>query len=232
MSVEKIFQQRFELKESVQFRIKRYNPEKEERAYFENYSVRASESTTVLEGLLLIHETESPSLQIRYSCRMAICGSCGMLINGLPRLACNTRILGLKSKTITIEPLSNFPVVRDLVTGMSGLFAKHKSIKPYLIRKDTAEQENPTKEFRQPEQDWTVTPSTHIALLAACVWQLVPRPPLTYFSLVHSQWDKCTDIMQIPGTKVQLKGKLSWIPNMASGVVTLQDLALMCARRV
>jgi len=170
LKTDKLFQERFELKGSVDFKIKRCNPEKGETPHFETYSVRASESTTVLEGLLLLHETECKSLQVRYSCRMAICGSCGMLINGLPRLACNTRILGLKSNIVTIEPLPNFPVVRDLVTRMSSLFAKHKSIKPYLIRKDAQEQENPTREFYQKERELdSFAQFTHCITCGLCV---------------------------------------------------------------
>jgi succinate dehydrogenase / fumarate reductase, iron-sulfur subunit len=170
LNVEKTLQERFELKENVQLKIKRYNPEDGKKPHFETYSLRVSESTTILEGLLLLHESECPSLQIRYSCRMAICGSCGMLINGLPRLACNTRILELKSKIIAIEPLPNFPVVRDLVTGMSGLFAKHKDIKPFLIRNDIQEQENPTKEFYQPERELdSFAQFTHCVTCGLCV---------------------------------------------------------------
>ncbi|MFI5421366.1 MAG: succinate dehydrogenase/fumarate reductase iron-sulfur subunit [Nitrososphaerales archaeon] len=168
MSIENKFQERFELKDSVELRIKRQNPK--EDPHLETFSVRASESTTILEALLFLHETECPSLQIRYSCRMAICGSCGMLINGLPRLACNTRILGLKSKKVTIEPLPNFPVVRDLVTQMSGLFDKHKKVKPFLIRKDTVEQENPQKEFHQSESELdSFAQFTHCVTCGLCV---------------------------------------------------------------
>ena len=100
-----------------------------------------------------MHESEDSTLQVRYSCRMAMCGSCGMLINHLPRLACNTKVLDLKSDTVVLEPLPNFPIVRDLVTESSGLFAKHRSVNPFLIRGDVKEQENPTVEFPQSAEE-------------------------------------------------------------------------------
>ena len=143
----------FTPKKSLELRVKRFNPEKDKESHFDSYTVFASESMTVLEALLSIHETEDSTLQIRYSCRMAMCGSCGMLIDHLPRLACSTKILDLRTDKITIEPLPNFPIVRDLVTEAGGLFSKHLSVKPYLMRRDSREQENPTKEFRQPQSE-------------------------------------------------------------------------------
>ncbi|MFP3205670.1 MAG: 2Fe-2S iron-sulfur cluster-binding protein [Metallosphaera yellowstonensis] len=70
--------------------------------------------TTVLELLLKIREEQDPSLVLRYSCRMALCGSCGMIINGRPRLACLTKMKDL-DELIRIEPLKNVGTIRRLV---------------------------------------------------------------------------------------------------------------------
>jgi len=63
---------------------------------------------------------------------MASCGSCGMKINGIPRLACYTKVSELEGSTITVEPLANFPHIRDLVTDFSQFFAHHHNLQPYL----------------------------------------------------------------------------------------------------
>ncbi len=136
----------------VKIRIKRYNPESK-KIWWQEYDVPIIEGMTVLDALLYIKENIDSTLAIRYSCRMGICGSCGMLINGVPRLACYTQIGMLGTKTIVIEPLPNFPVIRDLATDFTLFFEKHRIVKPYLIRRDKYEQENPVREYRMlPEE--------------------------------------------------------------------------------
>jgi len=108
---------------------------------------------TVLDGLNWIKEHKDSTLSWRSSCRMGVCGSCGMFINGLPRLACNNQIIHLHSDRIVIKPLPNYDVVRDLVPDLDSLLKKHKAVKPYLIRKDRMEQDHPTGEYFQSEQE-------------------------------------------------------------------------------
>lgn len=76
-----------------------------------------------------------------------------MKINGLPRLACYTQIAELGDGPITVEPLEHYPLVRDLVTDYHGFFAKHQSIKPYLIRLDVSEQETSEAEYVQSQRE-------------------------------------------------------------------------------
>lgn len=108
---------------------------------------------TVLDALIHAKEHLDHSLAIRFSCRMATCGSCGMKINGRPMLACYTQISELNTDKIKIEPLDNCPVIRDLVTDFEAFFSHHESISPYLIRKDAPEQENPSKEYLQKPKE-------------------------------------------------------------------------------
>jgi succinate dehydrogenase / fumarate reductase iron-sulfur subunit len=88
--------------------------------------------TTVLDALLYAKEHLDSSIAIRYSCRMASCGSCGMKINGIPRLACYTKISELGTHTITCEPLPNFPLIRDLVTDFQQFFNHHRNMQPFI----------------------------------------------------------------------------------------------------
>ena len=89
---------------------------------------------TVLSALLYAKEKLDHSIAIRFSCRMACCGSCGMKINGLPRLACYTQVNELGEGPITVEPLAHYPLVRDLVTDFDGFFEKQGSVKSYMVR--------------------------------------------------------------------------------------------------
>ena len=104
---------------------------KPEKSY-DSYHVPVSRWTTVLDALLYVKERLDSSVAIRFSCRMASCGSCGMRINGIPRLACYTKISELSTDTITCEPLPNFPLIRDLVTDFQQFFNHHKKIQPYI----------------------------------------------------------------------------------------------------
>jgi succinate dehydrogenase / fumarate reductase iron-sulfur subunit len=108
---------------------------------------------TVLGALLYVKEWLDHSVAIRFSCRMASCGSCGMKINGLPKLACYTQVRELGDGPVTVEPLPHYPIVRDLVTDLQGFFDKHRSVRSYLVRQDHAEQETPTSEYAQSSRE-------------------------------------------------------------------------------
>ncbi len=140
---------------TVIFAILRYNPETDEKPRLQEYTVQVHKGMTVLDGLHWIKENLDPSLVWRSSCRMGVCGSCGMFINGYPRLACNNQILKISNKKLLIKPLPNFDIIRDLVPDLEGFFQKHQSVKPYLIRKDIEEQNLPTGEYFQSQDELT-----------------------------------------------------------------------------
>jgi len=137
----------------VTFKVQRYDPEDGSAPHFQEFTVPSSRGMTVLDGLLYIKENLDSTLAFRTSCRMGICGSCGMLINNYPHLACHTQIEEFNSNTLTIKPLPNQPIIKDLVADLIPMFNVHKSIKPYIIRQDTEETENPTAEFGQLPQE-------------------------------------------------------------------------------
>jgi succinate dehydrogenase / fumarate reductase, iron-sulfur subunit len=138
---------------TVRFEVLRYNPGKDAEPKLRQYVVPVTKGMTVLDGLTWIKEHEDRTLSWRSSCCMGICGSCGMFINGLPRLACNNQIVHLHSDVVVVKPLPNFDIIRDLVPDLESLFAKHRSGNPYLIRKDLAEQNLPTGEYFQSEEE-------------------------------------------------------------------------------
>jgi succinate dehydrogenase / fumarate reductase, iron-sulfur subunit len=137
----------------VVFHVRRFNPEKDRKPHWQKFTVHVTPGMTVLDGLHQIKKEYDLSLAWRYSCRMGVCGSCGMLINGSATLACNTQILNVSDKAITLAPLPNFDIIRDLVPDLEKMFRKHRKIKPYLIRQDHDEVRNPTGEYYQSPKD-------------------------------------------------------------------------------
>jgi len=133
----------------ITFKVQRYNPEKGSPPRLQEFTIPFSRGMTILDGLIYIKENLDSTLSFRTSCRMGICGSCGMLVNNYPHLACHTQVEEFHSDTITIKSLPNQPIIKDLVVDLMPMFNVHKSIKPYIIRKDTEEVENPTAEFSQ-----------------------------------------------------------------------------------
>ncbi len=136
----------------INFHVTRYNPETDSAPYVKVYAVPVREGMTVLEALHYIKDNLDSTLAWRYSCRMGICGSCGMLLNGRPGLACNTQILHIADTDVTVGPLPNFDIIRDLVPDLMSMFEKHRSVSPHVLR-DNAEIDTPNFEFYQtPEQ--------------------------------------------------------------------------------
>jgi len=137
----------------VNFHVTRYNPERDRSIHVRIYRVPVREGMTVLDGLHYIKENLDTSLAWRYSCRMGVCGSCGMLLNGRPTLACNTQILHIATTDLTVGPLPNFKIIRDLVPDLSPMIEKHVAIKPFIVRDREEEINSPEGEFYQsPEQ--------------------------------------------------------------------------------
>jgi succinate dehydrogenase / fumarate reductase iron-sulfur subunit len=130
--IEKKHEKKETVRSSVVLRIYRANRLAGEKAHYDSIEVPVQRWTTVLDALLHAKAYKDPSIGIRYSCRMASCGSCGMKINGIPRLACYTKVSELEGSTITVEPLANFPHMRDLVTDFAQFFAHHHSMQPYV----------------------------------------------------------------------------------------------------
>jgi succinate dehydrogenase / fumarate reductase iron-sulfur subunit len=138
--------------DKVVFKIKRWNPEIG-RFEINIYEIPVYRGMTVLDGLTYIKENIDHTLAFRRSCRMGVCGTCGVIINGKPKLACSTQIIELNSRTIVVEPLKNLPLVRDLIIDHSPFFEKQRKIKPYIIRNDVEEYWNPTREYIQKPEE-------------------------------------------------------------------------------
>ena len=112
----------------------RYTPEQGSPPRTQSYTIPYAEDMVVLDALNYIKNYVDGSLSFRWSCRMGICGSCGMTVNGTPTLTCAAFLRDYYPREIVVEPLANFPVVRDLVIDMRDFMHKLSAVKPWIIR--------------------------------------------------------------------------------------------------
>jgi fumarate reductase iron-sulfur subunit len=120
--------------ESIRLEVQRYRPEAEAEPSLQSYEVPARREWMVLDGLNYIKDEVDGSLSYRWACRMGVCGSCGMTVNGKPVLTCATYLTSLGPGPVRVEPLQGFPVVRDLVVDIQGFVDRLKSVKPWIVR--------------------------------------------------------------------------------------------------
>jgi succinate dehydrogenase / fumarate reductase iron-sulfur subunit len=127
--------------ESFTLRIRRYDPESGEAPYWVEHTIELEPHRSVLEGILQAKGRFDGSIGIRCSCKAAICGSCGVRVNGEPGLACHTHLDKAKRTSkdgvIEIEPMGNMPVIKDLIVDMDAVhWKKIQRVTPWLINKE------------------------------------------------------------------------------------------------
>ncbi|MFQ6068348.1 MAG: succinate dehydrogenase iron-sulfur subunit [Candidatus Bathyarchaeia archaeon] len=126
-----------QVEKTVEFNIHRFNPQYKKH-YVSTYKVPIRKGTTLLDALMYIKDNFDETLAFRHSCRMGVCGSCGVMVNGKPMLACYTQVLHLDSDTLVIEPLQNMPVIKDLIVDIQPFFETYNRIKHVLIKPEEA----------------------------------------------------------------------------------------------
>ncbi len=150
---------------TVELRVLRYDPERDQKPHEERYTVEAGPMDRVLDLLHRVKYEQDGTLTFRRSCAHGVCGSDAMLINGRNRLACKIRVDQLGGKKITVAPLPGLPVMKDLVVDMEGFFAKFRSVQPYLQNEGLV----PERERRQSAEDRAkFDDTTKCILCAAC----------------------------------------------------------------
>jgi succinate dehydrogenase / fumarate reductase iron-sulfur subunit len=135
-------------------KVFRYDPATGGPGHFDRFELRSDDEslTTILDVLIRLQKTQDPSLAFRYACRVSMCGSCGMVINGREGLACKTILADLQGEEVTIRPLNHFPVIKDLVVDMEPFFRKYEegmtffhaareTTEPAIIRPDSRERQ-------------------------------------------------------------------------------------------
>jgi fumarate reductase iron-sulfur subunit len=119
---------------TVTLKVTRYRPERDNAPSTQAYTIPYRQDWVVLDALNYIKDRIDGTLTFRWSCRMGVCGSCGMMVNGVPKLTCAAFLRDYYPHEIRVEPLKNFPIIRDLVIDMSDFLQKLRSVKPWIIR--------------------------------------------------------------------------------------------------
>lgn len=134
--------------ETIRLEVARYRPEQESEPMLQSYDVPYNKDWVLLDALNHVKNEIDGSLTFRWSCRMGVCGSCGMMVNGVPKLTCAVPLTDYRPPApVRIEPLQFFPVIRDLVVDITSFLGKLSSVKPWIIRDDVEAAE--AAEYRQ-----------------------------------------------------------------------------------
>jgi succinate dehydrogenase / fumarate reductase iron-sulfur subunit len=163
--------------EQYTLKVRRFKPESGDGPYWEQFDVELDPTLSVLDGLLQAKDRDDGSLSVRCSCRAAICGSCGVKINGQSTLACLTQVgeahefanrrSDAETEPITVEPMGNMPVIKDLVTDMESThWEKMRRVTPWLL-----DDGNPPERERivPPESMVDITQTIACIQCGACV---------------------------------------------------------------
>jgi succinate dehydrogenase / fumarate reductase iron-sulfur subunit len=176
-------------------RLRRFDPASGEAAYWDEHFVDLGETNSVLDAILKVRDDVDGSVGIRCSCQQAICGSCGVRMNGKPGLACNTHLGEAAARVhgtgwnpaeaqgtvnggsgrgdtapagvIEVEPMGNMPVIRDLIVDMDAVhWKKIQRVTPYLINQEPV----PEREYIVPHENMVdVTQTMACIQCGACV---------------------------------------------------------------
>src|ERR1700728_27183 len=161
-------------------KIRRFDPNSGQAAYWDEHRVELAGSNSVLDAILKVRDEVDGSVGIRCSCQQAICGSCGVRMNGKPGLACNTHLeeaagrkasfgesAHVENTAIGVEPMGNMPVIRDLIVDMHAVhWKKIRRVTPWLL----AKQPVPEREYVVPRESMVdITQSMACIQCGACV---------------------------------------------------------------
>ncbi len=164
---------------TITLEVLRYRPGLDQAPSFQSYTIPYRDDWVVLDALNHIKDQVDGTLSYRWSCRMGVCGSCGMMINGTPKLSCAAFLKDYYPRPVRVEPLNHFPIERDLMIDISDFMQKLPAVKPWIIRED--ERPLADGEYRQTpaDLDWYKQFSMCINCMlcyAACpVYELEPR---------------------------------------------------------
>ncbi len=156
--------------ERYTFRVQRFDPASGDNPYYQEYTLEVPEGVTVLEALLRIQAEQDGSLAFRYACRGAVCGSCAMVINGRSDLACRSQVHALGTETVTVEPLPNLPVLKDLAVDMDHFLEKNQEVQPWLQPAGP----DPDRERLVDPVQWAEAEPYTNCILCACCYSVCP----------------------------------------------------------
>jgi succinate dehydrogenase / fumarate reductase, iron-sulfur subunit len=148
----------------VHLKIRRFDPERDQRPHLETYAVEADPADQVLDLLARVKGYQDGSLAYRRSCGHGICGSDAMRINGVNRLACKVLVRDV-GQEITVEPLLGLRVIKDLIVDLEPFFDHYRSVLPYLVNDEAVGQ---GERLQTPAERERFDDTTKCILCAAC----------------------------------------------------------------
>ncbi len=135
----------------ITLQVARYRPDEQGAPVMQEYEVPCQKDWVILDALNYVKDRLDGTLSYRWSCRMGVCGSCGMSVNGDPKLTCATFLTDYLPGPVRVEPLRNFPIIRDLIVDIGDFMRKLTMVKPWLVRDEDAPIEQ--GEYRQTPQE-------------------------------------------------------------------------------
>jgi fumarate reductase iron-sulfur subunit len=122
--------------DTIAVEVARYSPESGGEPVYKRYEVPLRKDWVILDALNYIKDRLDGALTFRWSCRMGICGSCGMTVNGMEKLTCETFLSEYAPGPVRVDPLRNFPVLRDLVVDITDFMDKLSKVRPWILRRE------------------------------------------------------------------------------------------------
>ncbi len=152
----------------IQLKIKRFNPETDQKPYWKEYEVVAEPTDRVLDALQTVQWEQDGTLSLRRSCAHGVCGSDAMRINGRNMLACKVLVKDVaQSGVITVEPILGLPVQKDLIVDMEPFFAHYRAVLPFLVNNDPPPADG-RERLQSPADRERYDDTTKCILCAAC----------------------------------------------------------------
>ena len=155
---------------NMQFRIYRFDPEIDQEPYYKTYTVEAEPTDRILDCLNRIKWEQDGTLAFRRSCAHGVCGSDGMRINGVNRLACKVLVRALGDGDhvkIQVEPLLGLKVIKDLVVDLEPFFEHYRQVMPYFVNNDPPPADG-RERLQSPEDRQRFDDTTKCILCACC----------------------------------------------------------------
>ncbi len=153
----------------ILFKIFRLNPELDKEPKYDKYKVNVEKGDTVLDCLTKIKGKIDGSLTFRASCRSAICGGCAVKTNGIAKLICKTQVLNCTTNgCITLEPLNNMNIIKDLVVDFDPFWIKMNAIKPWVETIEFSEEEKQKEQVMKPEEVKALKKSEDCIMCGIC----------------------------------------------------------------
>jgi succinate dehydrogenase / fumarate reductase, iron-sulfur subunit len=146
----------------MKFRVYRFNPDVDVKPYMQEFDVEVERGMMLRDALIAIQDQDE-SFAFRHSCGEGVCGSDGVNVNGLNKLACVMPVAELK-EPVNVRPLPGRPVIRDLVVDMTQVYHQYKSVEPWLKRSEAL----PEQEIPQSPEERDKLDGLYECILCGC----------------------------------------------------------------